>query len=370
MIAGGFTAAMIARDKPSIREPWKRASEGFGDPRMDALAFAILAPSPHNRQPWWVELVGETELLLFCDLSRRLPETDPPNRQITIGLGAFLELLRMAFAEKGYRAGITPFPEGEPYPVLDERPIARVSFQADKNIAVDPLFQESLERRTNRSTFSDKAVEPSQLRRLEEIAGFSGTGRFAHSGDDAVCETLKDIAAEAWRIENNLLRTHMESVELTRIGADEVAANPDGISLYGPMMETYKTLGFLSREGMAEIGSTGHEAGQTFYMKAIQSASAFGWLMSRDNTRQDQLQAGADWVRLNLAATQLGLAFHPLSQALQEFPEMAAPFDAIHRFAGVEAPARVQGLFRLGYADAPRPSPRWPVESRIANLDG
>jgi len=368
LVVGGFAGTMMMRDVPEVREPWAQAEEGFGDVRLNALAYAILAPNAHNRQPWWVELVGDDSLTLYCDLNRLLPETDPPNRQITIGLGAFLELLRMAAAEQGYRTQIIPFPEGEPFPTLDQRPIASVRFIENSSVDRDPLFATTLRRRTNRAPFSDQTPEASHLAELEVLSGLAGTGRFAASGDGNICETLKAIAAEAWRVESNLNRTHMESIHLTRIGGAEVAANPDGISLYGPMMETYKTLGFLSRDGMAEIGSDGHKAGQKFYMDAIQSATAFGWLMSKDNTRADQLNAGADWVRLNLAATQIGLAFHPLSQALQEFPEMEPHFTAIHEFAGVDLPARVQGLFRLGYAKDPRPSPRWPVQSRIKSL--
>ena len=68
-----------------FRQPWEQATEGFGDVRLNALAYAILAPNPHNRQPWVVKLDdNEQGLTLYCDLDRRLPETDPPNRQITI----------------------------------------------------------------------------------------------------------------------------------------------------------------------------------------------------------------------------------------------------------------------------------------------
>ena len=53
------------------------------------------------------------------------------------------------------------------------------------------------------------------------------------------------------------------------------------------------------------------------------SARAFGWLTNGNRTRKDQLDAGRAYLRLNLEATRLGLAIHPWSQALQEYPEMA-----------------------------------------------
>lgn len=42
----------------------------------------------------------------------------------------------------------------------------------------------------------------------------------------------------------------------------------------------------------------------------------FVWTTTATNTRLDQLAAGAAWVRMQLTAGQLGVASHPLSQAL------------------------------------------------------
>ena len=57
--------------------PWTTAPQSSGDVRLDVLRYAILAPNPHNRQPWLMRLVGSDIVDLFCDLSKRLPETDP-----------------------------------------------------------------------------------------------------------------------------------------------------------------------------------------------------------------------------------------------------------------------------------------------------
>ena len=92
------------------------------------------------------------------------------------------------------------------------------------------------------------------------------------------------------------------------------------------------------------------------------------WLTTPGNARAEQLLAGAGWVRLQQAAAGMGLAMQPFSQALQEYPEMAEPFREIHAFAGVEAPARVQGLFRFGYGKKEPPAPRWPLETRLVAI--
>jgi hypothetical protein len=56
---------------------------------------------------------------------------------------------------------------------------------------------------------------------------------------------------------------------------------------------------------------------------------------------------------------------HPVSQALQEFPEMTAEFDTLHRRLGVASPQRVQMLARVGYAPAVDAAARWPLEAKL-----
>lgn len=89
------------------------------------------------------------------------------------------------------------------------------------------------------------------------------------------------------------------------------------------------------------------------------------WVVSPSNTRLDQLKAGRDWMRIHLAATREGVAMQPLSQALQEYPEMADHYKQVH---GLLAPSggTIQMLARLGYADTVSPSPRWSLESILA----
>ena len=146
----------LAAARPDPREPWRRAGR-YDDVRRRALSYALLAPNPHNRQPWVVRLDNVDALTLFVDLNRRLPATDPYDRQITIGCGAFLELLAIAAAQEGCRAAVTPFPEGEDLQTLDRRPVARVRLVADA-VPRDPLFAQLLNRRTNREAYAPRQV--------------------------------------------------------------------------------------------------------------------------------------------------------------------------------------------------------------------
>ena len=87
----GAGGVFVATRRPSAAlKPWDDLQTTTLDMRLNAFRHAILAPNPHNRQPWQIQLVGTDQAVITCDLDKRLPETDPFDRQITIGFGAFL----------------------------------------------------------------------------------------------------------------------------------------------------------------------------------------------------------------------------------------------------------------------------------------
>lgn len=361
----GFAAT---RTPTEALAPWGLAGgESYADPRMRALSYAILAPNPHNRQPWMVDLATPNEAMLYCDLERLLPETDPPNRQITIGLGCFLELLRMAAAEEGVLAEITPFPEGMPEGGLDTRPVAHIRFSAGE-AAPDPLFKHVLERRSLKEPY-DTARPVSDAVLQDLVAVTDDTVRVGSSNDPARVERLRDLTWRAHHMESITPRTMQESIDLMRIGKAEINANPDGIDLGGFFLEGLALFGQLDREQLADPNSLAFKQGLDMYKAMMESAMGYVWLETGANTRLDQLRAGANWLRLNLKAASLGLGIHPLSQALQEYPEMATLFAELHGELGVTdeaaSGARVQMFGRLGYGPTIAATPRWKVETRV-----
>ncbi len=372
-IIGAAAALRLHSNLGPARKPWFEAGEGYDDPRLDALSYAVLAPSPHNLQPWLVGLDGPDDpdsLTLYCDLDRRLPHTDPEDRQTVIALGAFLELLRQAAAEQGYALAMEVFPEGEPFPVLDEHPVAFIRFVKDSGAPKDPLFAELLKRRTARAPFDQSRPVTAEIMTALDGALRAEDGEFEWANDETNLAALKSICRRAWRTEMETPGPRAESALYTRIGEKQINANPDGISLSGPVMEAMGAFGILTQDAMNDPASTAYAETIKFYEKNIDTAMAFGWLTTEDNTRQDQLRAGAGWVRLQQAAAGIGLSMQPFSQALEEYPEMAEILEETQEFAGLRAPARMQGLFRFGYGKGEPPAPRWPLETRLVRADG
>jgi hypothetical protein len=365
VVAGlGGTWWGITGPAKTAREHWRRASEGFGDPRLDVIAYGILAPNPHNMQPWRVQLNDGLGFSIYCDRDRLLPEIDPPNRQITIGFGCFLELCRQTAAEAGYRADMTYFPEGEPGEQLDERPIAAVELAEDTAIRPDPLFSTVLARRTSRLEYdTDRPVEADMLSRLE-AASVEEVSVYTKA-EEGLVEELKVLAVDAWSVEWATQSTRRESIEVSRIGSAAVDANPYGLAFDDRMSSTLGLFGLMTLESLDAPESMAYRESFAFYERACRSAPAFAWSTTSGNTRGAQLDAGRAWVRVQLAANAAGLSFHPLCQALQEFPEMAEHYRRAHELLARESGQTVQMLVRLGYGAAVGAAPREALESKL-----
>ncbi|MEM7426461.1 MAG: twin-arginine translocation pathway signal protein [Pseudomonadota bacterium] len=361
IVAAGAGSYAATRTPHDALAPWSAAGNGE-TPLMKALSYAVLAPNPHNRQPWLIDLKGADEGVLYCEPERRLPITDPEDRQITIGLGCFLEILRIAAAEFGYRADITPFPDGEPSPRLDQRPVAHIKLVAEAP-GKDPLFAQIPHRRSNKEPYDAERAVPAEL--AEKIRVGAGQKVTAVTVmDESGTAKLRDLTWQAFEMEMRTPAALQESIDLMRIGRTEIEANPDGIDLGGLKLELLSLVGVLNRESMADPASAAFAEGIKMYRPVIETSKGFLVIRTKGNSRREQLDAGAAYVRANLRATGTGISMHPLSQILQEYKEMDALYRVGHDLLAPEG-GRVQMLARLGYGQTLAPSPRWPAATRI-----
>ena len=365
MLVGGAGFFVATRRPSAALQAWDAPKAASLDARLDVFRHAILAPNPHNRQPWQIQLMGRDEAVITCDLDRRLPQTDAFDRQITIGFGCFLELARIAAAERGLRMDTALFPQGEPAPRLTGAPIAHLRFVPDSGVARDPLFGAILIRRSSKVPFdSSRAVDARTLDALTR-AGGEGLAALA-SSDPALVADLGALTWRAWLIEATTQRTWHESVDLMRIGRSEIEANPDGIALGGAVLEALALVGQISRKTLADPTSRAFRSGVDRYRAMLEQTPSYLWVTTPGNSRFDQIAAGRAYIRVNLTAAASGLSMHPVSQALQEFPEMAVELDALHARLGIVAPQRIQMLARVGYAAAVDASARWPLEAKLS----
>ncbi|MEM5470634.1 twin-arginine translocation pathway signal protein [Hoeflea sp. AS60] len=346
--AGGAGAFLTTRTPKKALAPWSAAGT-YSDPRRNALSHALLAPNPHNRQPWLVDLDTPEVIDLYRDKSKDLPHTDPFSRQLTIGMGCFIELMVMAAAQTGHAVELALFPDGE------DGPVARAHL-VESGAEPDPLFAAVQHRRSCKEPFEARPVTPEHAALLEPFADLI-------TAPEKVSELI-ELTWSAWKVEVETPRTYKESVDLMRIGKAEINAQPDGIDLGGPFLSSLALLGQLSREGQLDQTSSQYTQGVAVYEEMLHATPAYAALTSASNQRTDQIEAGRRWLRLNLAATTHGLALHPVSQCLQEYPEMRHHYDRAHELLAPEGHT-VQMLGRLGYGPTTPHSPRWPLEAKI-----
>jgi len=373
LVGGGAVLAAIApltgcssEFPEEALQPW-RAPDREADTRRFMLAHALLAPNPHNLQPWIADLREPGRIHLTCDGDRLLPETDPFGRQILIGCGAFIELAVIAATQRGISVRVELFPDGAP--ADQELPkgsrVATLILGEPGSTPTDPLFAQIVRRHTRKTAYaSDRMVPEALAQNWAETASRLSLRSGVAAG--AAMDPIRRITREAYEIEATTANTWLESARLMRIGPDAIAANPDGIALNSLMVRSLHTVGLFDPTEVPVKGSKTLERVMERWVP-FETGSGFFWLASRGNTRPAQVAAGRVYVRSHLLATAAGVDMHPLSQALQEFPEMRGPYEAIHKTLGLTGSGEtLQMLSRVGFALEPRgPSPRRKLDSML-----
>ena len=339
------------------------------DIRRWAISHALLAPHAHNLQSWLVDLDTPDTIVLRLDLRRLLPETDPWSRQLVISQGTFLELLQIAANERGYRADISMFPQGEfDAKTPDSRPTALIRLGKDDGVKADPLFAHIFNRHTHRGVYDNRIPNAQARQTLADSVKDFPVQLGLVTSEDASMQQHRAIAMDAWRIEMQTPHTLLESYKVLRVGPQEIAQHRDGISLNTPMVRGLVALNLFDRSKPSEPDSSAIKGQISEFNDKMSTTPACVWLSTSDNSRRTQMLCGRAYVRLQLAATALGLRMHPLSQALQEYPEQTNNYKAIHELlVGKDSTATVQMWTRLGYAPVGSPSPRRGLQAHFTS---
>ncbi len=158
--------------EPTLNIGWEGPDPAEKDIRMQVLAYAILCPNPHNKQPWIIRLTGPRSFDLYVDPERLLPATDPVYRQIHIGQGTFLETLAIAATGLGHEARIDYFPQGiYSNTELLNKPVASIELVECPELTPDPLFAHLLTRHSNKREYDHRRLTPSEIDTLHDFHG-------------------------------------------------------------------------------------------------------------------------------------------------------------------------------------------------------
>jgi len=341
--------------KVQYLEPWQKSySDKFDDPRIKLVAHGILAANGHNMQPWKIQLDSDKNIFyLFADSERLATEVDPYARQTMVTQGTFLEYVRVAGEKFGYETDITLFPDGE-YDdqsiaeSMKTKPVAKITItktEPKSSTLYDYMFLPD----TNRGAYKKLELTPDQIKQL--LATNTDSDMTLNIFQDEVNKNnLGNYAIEGAKIESGIHRINEESAKIFQ--ANEYQKNK---YRYGFSIEGQGTTGIMKHvmQGLITLfpSMNNEKASANLYVKSTQTAvdntPAYAMIITKDNSRTEQVKSGMLYSRLVLTAHSLGLVMQPPSQVLEEYPEMNEQYTKIHEDYAPNG-GTIQMFFRVG----------------------
>lgn len=365
MISGIFVT-------PKYGEPWQKDySQKFDDPRIRLAAHGLLAANGHNMQPWKIRLDNKDNKVfyLYADSERLTKEVDPESRQMMVTQGAFLEYVATAGDQLGYETKMDLFPEGnydeqKLVESMKTKPVAKITLAETKprnNVLYNYMFLPD----TNRAAYQATPLTAEQINALEMI----------NADKDMTIKVYQD------KKDKDKLGNYVINGAIVEAGVDRVMKESEVIFRPNEYQKNKYRYGF-SVEGQGTSGVMRHvlqglltlfpsmnsgKSASDLFIKSTQTSAdntpAYAMIMTKDNSRSSQVKSGMLYSRLILNAHRLGLAMQPLSQVLEEYPEMKQLYSGVHHDYASNG-GTIQMLVRVG-----KPTKEVPLSMRRDVMD-
>lgn len=324
----------------------------FSDARLQVVAHGLLAANSHNMQAWKIVLDDSDKngLWLYIDTDKLTPQVDPYSRQITISQGTFLEYVTVASEKLGYQADITLFPKGEfddkgSIESIKSKPVAKVTLKP-VTPAANPIYGMMFLPDTVRVAYQPDKLPADLVSQMESLSSV----KMVVYQDDANLEKLKKMAWESANIEAGVDRIAKESAVLFRPNEYEKNKYRYGFSLEGQGFSGINITIFEALLTLIPSMNSPQASSDSFLSgtrTALDNTPAFIMMVSMDNSRTTQVRMGMLYSRFQLVCQSRGYYMQPMSQALEEYPEMKSIYEKIH--AEYARPGEtIQMLARIG----------------------
>ena len=310
-----------------------------------------------------MDVNDSTSFYLYADSTRLTKEVDPYARQMMISQGTFLEYVLVAGEKDGLNVDIKLFPDGEYdesklVESMNTMPVAKITLtqakaqsqaltqtQSQNIVLYDATFLPD----TNREAYKADPLLSTQISVLESLSSESGVSIKLYQDPDNL-KKIGDYAIQSATIEAGVKSVMDESSAIFR--ANEYQKNK---FRYGYSVEGQGTSGFMKNilQGLVTLFPSmneGDAASQNFisYTKtSVNNTPAYAMIVTSGNSRIEQVESGMLYSELVLTAHTLGLAMQPLSQVLEEYPQMNDPYTSFQN-TYAQSGGTVQMLFRIG----------------------
>lgn len=300
-----------------------------------ALAAAVLAPSPHNTQPWRFHVAGD-RIEVSLDPARVLPVADPQAMQARLAAGSAVFNLVTAIRAHGRTADVEHATRARP----DLLATVRVGGRNRVTAADQALFRAIPRRHSNRGPFLDRAVPPDLRTQLV------GAAR-GHLAELVLLDPSPryELVARMVRRADHLQRIDPEFQQELARWTGRSPEQVDGVttSAAGPPPDAENLLVLRSYPGRAGAPP-----------RSFEQEPLLALVCGRGPTATDQVSAGMAMQHVLLVATAKGLSTSFVTQ----------PFEVEDMRAVLRAEFRLEGepytLLRLGYGYPTTPTQRRP----------
>ena len=312
----------------------------------DLIRYATLAASGHNTQPWRYR-IGDRQVQILPDLSKRTPVVDPDDHHLFASLGCAAENLSLAAGAIGRRGDISFNP-------ADEGAV-EYAFGGTAN-ETTALFDAIPRRQSTRVEYDGRPVSTADLRTLADSAAIAGVDLVLITGRPQI-DRVRDLvlagnsaqiadAAFVRELKSWLRFSPRQAIEMGDGLFSATTGNPALPAWLGPLM--------FDRVFKAD-------AENDKYARQIQSSAGIAVFVSARDDKEHWVRAGRACQRFALQATALGIKHAFINQPVEVArlrPDLAALVGLPGR--------RPDIVMRFGYGASLPFSARRPVEAVLA----
>lgn len=312
------------------------------------LEAAAMAPSVHNSQPWRFRVLPD-RIELHADPARRLPATDPDDKELRLACGAALTNLRIALEALGIRPLVTLLPRNAGPDSLAT--VRRGGHVTPSDHLLD-LRRAIPARHTNRKPFQDIPVTRPQLNQLVRAAQTERSWLYPIT-DRAQQSRLHALVIRAHQIQ---LANVEFRAELERWSGHD-GERRDGVPARaaGPAPEPQDR--WVLRD------FSGGQARERLPGKDFEHDPLIAVVCSYYEGMLAELHAGQAMQRVLLTATTLGLSASFIAQPV----EVLTCREELRHLLGAGITA--QTILRVGHGSPVAPTPRRPVADLLIDAE-